>query len=325
MLKVETIKLGLKRVKLIEVTNDVGLKLVLCNIGASIYKCYIDEQKVSYESSSLNEFISSREYYGKTAGRTAGRIRNGTFVLNGKECHLKNGKFHSLHGGEGFSFKKYDTLIKENENEYSVIFDYVSKDKENGYPGILVNQIEYVIYKDKLTFEVRLKAISSKDTVCNLTNHTYWNLKNDSNSIILKHKVSIFASKYVIIDNDLLKVAINDVDKVFDFRKGKYIGTDIEDASLQNVALGYDHDWILDKDKGDLALSLINDDETLKLDVYTSNPVCHIYTGNYMKEKYRAMAIEMQRRIFDIDDGGVTLPKGDKYFEYIRYEFNKMR
>jgi aldose 1-epimerase len=324
MIYTDQYRFRMKKITTITVTNSKNLKVVFCSMGASIYKAYIGNKKITYGPRYLVDFLYDSHFYGKTAGRTAGRIKDGIIFVRGKKYKLSRPKIHSLHGGYGFSFKNYSYEYGEDNNEYFVKFKYVSLDKEKGYPGKLVNIVIYHIPKDKDEIILEFKAISSKDTVCNLTNHTYWNLNGIGNANILLHTLQINASHYVKINEDLLKEDILPVDQVFDFRKGKQVYKDIEEPSLQKVAKGYDHDWIIDNPNLDTpSLVVTSDTGELVLNVYTTNPVCHLYTNNYLegKEKYSAIAIEMQRRIFDIDKGAVDLKANESYHEITRYEF----
>lgn len=314
-------RIGFKKVTTITVTNSKNLRIVLCSMGASIFKCYFGNKKITYGPRYLVDFVYDSCFYGKTVGRTAGRIKNGLVLINGKRIHLAKSKIHSLHGGFGFSFKVFNYEYYENDEEYTVKFQYVSNDGEKGYPGKLVCDVIYHIFKEEDKFTIEYKAISSKDTICNLTNHAYWTLNNDKKNI-LDDTLFINADKYVRINKELLKEEILPVNEVFDFRKGKLIGKDILDPSIQEVAKGYDHDFILNDDS--YALKLVSPDG-LSLKVTTSNPVCHIYTNNYLngEDRYSAIAIEMQKRIFDVDEGAVDLHQNEKYHEYITYEFKK--
>lgn len=314
---------GLHFISKITIENGLGLKLVLSSFGASIYECYLNDIKLT-ENPSYKEFLSSLCYYGKTAGRTAGRIRNGLVKIDGKKYRLAHAKIHSLHGAKGFSFRNYKTIIKDKEDEIVVKFIHISKDMDQGYPGQLANEIIYRLSKKDNTFSIDLKARSKKNTICNLTNHTYWNLNGDREQI-LKHRVFIDAEEYVRIDKDLLKVSIDKVNETFDFRKEKEIGSNLFDKEIQDVALGYDHDWIVSPSVSTPKMTVVGDKTNIKLEVYTTNPVCHIYTNNYAseKEKYNSMAIEMQKRVFDVEEGAIDLKKNELYHEVIKYKFTE--
>ena len=312
---------GLHFISNVTIDNGLGLKLVLSSYGASIYECYLNDVKIT-ESPSYKEFLSSLCYYGKTAGRTAGRIKNGLVTIDGKKYRLAHKKIHSLHGGKGFSFRNYKTMIKDKEDEIVVKFIHISRDMDQGYPGQLANEIIYRLSKKENSFTIDLKARSKKDTICNLTNHTYWNLNGDRGSI-LKHRVFIDAEEYVKIDNNLLKIGVEKVNDTFDFRKEKEIGSNLFDNEIQEIAMGYDHDWIISSSKSSPQLVVTGDKSHIRMEVYTSNPVCHIYTNNYAKEdeKYNSMAIEMQKRVFDVEKGAIDLKKNELYHEFIKYRF----
>lgn len=324
MVKVDKESFRFNLISKIYIDNGKGLKLILSSFGASIYECYLNDIKIT-EAPDYKTFLYSKCYYGKTVGRSAGRIRNGIIKIDNKTYRLSKGKTHSLHGGNGFSFKNYKYSIEEDDKAIKVKFILISRDFDNGYPGHLVNIVIYRISKEKNEFTIEFKAKSNKNTICNLTNHAYWNLNGDRKEIF-DHKLYIDADEYVKIDGELLKISIDEVNDTFDYRKIKLIKEHIFDECIQNVAKGYDHDWILNESGLDKPkLILIGDKSKIKLKLYTSNPVCHIYTNNYAKptEKFNSMAIEMQKRVFDVAEGAILLKKNDDYYEMIRYVFEE--
>ena len=101
------------------------------------------------------------------------------FVLNGKEYNLplNQGKNH-IHGGPlGFNKRVWDS--KEIEN--GVLFTITSPDGDAGYPGNLTVKVAVTLIDGAITF--KYNAVSDKDTIINLTNHSYFNLNGDTNNI----------------------------------------------------------------------------------------------------------------------------------------------
>lgn len=56
-----------------------------------------------------------------------------------------------------------------------MVFSYYSKDGEEGYPGDLVTNIICEV-KDDNSLHMQFMATTTKKTVVNLTNHSYFNL-----------------------------------------------------------------------------------------------------------------------------------------------------
>lgn len=136
-------------------------------------------------------------YFGAIIGRYANRIENACFELNGKKYELaKNDGRNHLHGGIiGFNKVVWNAeIIKENNNECLQLI-YNSKDGEEGYPGNLHVKVTYTLTNDN-ELKIDYFAVSDKDTIVNLTNHSYFNLSGHSSGDILNHKVMINANKF---------------------------------------------------------------------------------------------------------------------------------
>lgn len=311
MINIKTKFIGLRKVKEIEIENDLGLKLVLINYGASLFQVYLKEKELLYTSHSLKEFIFSKAYLGKIIGRTSGRIKDSIININNKTYKLfKNGKHH-LHGGKGFSFKPFECEILEDDQSIKVDFYYLSKAYEDGYPGELEVKVSYFLFKNENKFRIEFSSISDEDTLCNLTSHAYWNLSSSKESIINHHLV-MNANKYIEVDNELIFKNIKDVDEVFDFRKGKTLGEYLFDEKLIKNSNGYDHDFILDSKE----VSLLNKD--FELIINSSYPICHVYTGNYLFDPYYGVALEFEKESYNIDK--LLLRKDQLYSEFIEYQ-----
>ncbi len=121
----------------ISVKNNKRLNIILCNLGASIRNIFIDDKKISLSPKDDSLFIRNDNYFGKTIGRTAGRIKNGEYILNGKNANLeKNDGNNNLHSGkDGYHQKLFDYEII-NDNDYTrVVFKYYSPNLDGGHLG----------------------------------------------------------------------------------------------------------------------------------------------------------------------------------------------
>lgn len=306
---------------LIEVSNNKNLKITFCSSGASIYSIYLKGRLITFAPDDFTFFCFNGLQFGKTLGRTAGRIKNGVAVINEKEYHLyKYGK-HTLHGGIGFQFQKYDFEEEEDEEEYRVIFSLISKDGDQGYPGRLENKIIYRLKKEEDKIRIDFKAQTSKDTLCNLSNHVYWNLDGDMSKTIFDHELMINASRYVVTDEELIYKDILPVNKTHDFTKGKKIKEHIFEDELKVPYLnGYDHDYILNKDNK-VDVILYSSSKDIKMEVTSSYPVCHLFTANFFDEahRYHSLALEFQKEVFFQEK--IILRKDDIYDEFIEFSF----
>ena len=182
-------------------------------------------------------------YFGAIIGRYANRIAHAQFVLDGKTYKVpQNDGPNSLHGGT----RGFDKVVWQGKPlANGVEFTYVSRDGDQGYPGTLTAIVRYTLSKNVLRIEYT--ATTDKDTVVNLTNHSYYNLSGAPD--ILKHELKLNASRYIPIDETFIPTGeLAGVEGTpFDFRKATAIGARINNQNEQlKRGKGYDHNWVLD-------------------------------------------------------------------------------
>ena len=243
-------------------------------------------------------FIDTRgTCFGATIGRTANRLAKGKFTLNGKEYTIPvNNNGNSLHGGiEGFDRK----LFEGKEADGKVVFSYLSRDGEEGYPGNLAVTITYKLLDDGIS--ITAQGTPDEDTLFAFTNHTYFNLEQSEN--VLDHELKIQADRYALSDeNGMMKDESEPVEGTpFDFRDFMKFSEHINDDNEQlRLAKGYDHFFPVEGTGMRLMAQLRRGG--LELDVESDLPGFHVYTGNYLPgctgkygvkyEEYSGVAIE---------------------------------
>ena len=226
---------------------------------------------------------------GGTIGPYANKISDGRFIINNNEyqleCNKDGGKSHSHGGTEGFDVQNWDSKILKDGIEFS----YYKKDMENGYPG---NVLTKVIYKfdNNNNLHIQYYATTDKDTIINLTNHTYFNLDGAENSYkdsILNHKVKLpNSSKITKINNIGIPTGefLDIKNTPFDFSEKKTIGTSInEDNEQLQFAKGFDHNYCVDNYDGKSLIEVaeIESEKTgITLKVSTNLPGFQFYTAN---------------------------------------------
>jgi aldose 1-epimerase len=224
-------------------------------------------------------------HFGALIGRYANRIGQAKFTLNGKTYNVpKNDGANSLHGGtQGFDKRLWTARMLP---DGGLELTYVSKDGEEGYPGTLTATVVYHL-TDTNELRIDYSATSDKDTVVNLTNHSYFNLKGAGSGDILGHIVTINADRYTPVDSGLIPTGeLRSVTGTpFDFQKATAIGARIEQADEQlKLGKGYDHNWVL-KRKGDgleVAARVEEPTSGRVLEVLTMQPGLQFYTGNFL-------------------------------------------
>ena len=234
----------------------------------------------------LNGYVAnfnspSVAFFGAIIGRYGNRIAHGSFTLDGKKYSLplNNGE-NTLHGGpHGFNNVVWQAKSITNGVELT----YLSKDGEAGYPGNLSAVVRYTLIKGDLRIEY--SATTDKDTVVNLTNHSYFNLAGQGD--ILNHQLTLHASRFTPVDAGLIPTGeLKSVEGTpFDFRKATAVGARINaDDEQLHRGRGYDHNWVLDSSGGKLteAAELYDAGSGRVLKVLTDQPGIQFYSGNFL-------------------------------------------
>ena len=260
-------------------TDDI--RMTVSNYGCTIIKLETVDKNGDFQNMVVTlkdkeDYLSQDKLIGAVVGRFANRIGGAEYSLDGKTYKLSqnNGENH-IHGGfKGFNQRIFDYKINQNQ----AVFTYHSPDGEEGYPGNLDLKVKYTLENRSLIIDYTAK--SDRDTIVNLTNHSYFTLGGDSGE---KLSLQINADYYVENDENSRATGkhINVEDTAFDFRKMKRVGQDINQNDPQLIgAKGYDHAFKL---KGESEqIRLYNEENGIEMTVSTDMPYTHIYSANYL-------------------------------------------
>ncbi|MFW6381129.1 MAG: aldose epimerase family protein, partial [Bacillota bacterium] len=281
-----------QQVYLYTLTNDKGMEMKVTNYGGRITALKVPDKEgelvdVVLGFDKLQEYLDNPNNFGAAIGRYGNRIADGQFTLDGKTYHLaqNNGDNH-LHGGfVGFDARVWNIKAVEEKGELSVVLTYVSQDGEEGYPGNLEIEMTYTLTDDN-ELKIDYYAETDKATVCNLTNHSYFNL-NGAKDTAMDHELMIAADYYTPIDDEWIPTgAIEPVAETpMDFLKATAVGDRINEDfwQLENGA-GYDHNYVLNTE-GDLdqvAATLYEPATGILMKMYTEEPGVQLYAGNFL-------------------------------------------
>jgi len=311
--------------------NKKGLEVKIIRYGASITHIFspdrsgnIDDIVLGFDS--IDDYINtSNPFFGCIVGRYANRIANARYVLNGDTVLLAHKNIHSVHGGvEGFDKKIWEV---ESYSDSTLVLYYISKDKEEGFPGNLKTRVAYSVSSSN-ELKIDYFATTDKPTPVNLTNHSYFNLSGKTGSTILNHELYLNAGYYTKVDKSLLPTgSILKVEgSAMDFTTSKNIGKDL--FKLEN---GYDHNWIINKSGGRLTLAAVAYDPLSGrgIEVRTTQPGIQFYSGNFLNEsvigknnigyqKYAGFCLETQH--YPDSPNHPTFPSTILYPDDIYYE-----
>jgi aldose 1-epimerase len=267
-------------------SNELGYNVSIITYGGAITSLWAPDRNGFFGDivlgfGSLEDYVSNPRYFGALIGRHANRIAGGRFALNGVEYQLpKNNGANHLHGG----FKGFDKRVwnaKEEEDVDTLHLSYFSKDGEEGYPGNVEAFVDYRLNGNELSIEYR--ASTDRDTIVNLTNHSYFNLKGQGT--ILKHELTLNADSFTPVSDDLIPTGeIKSVTGTpMDFRSGKAIGSE-----LDLTESGYDHNFVLNDWDGSLrsAVDLYEPVSGRVLEIFTDQPGMQFYSGNFLDASF---------------------------------------
>jgi aldose 1-epimerase len=273
--------------------TDRGLQVAMITYGAAISQLLAPDRHghradVVLGLSTLEEYVEKSPYFGATIGRYANRIAKGTFVLDGTTYHIPiNNDPNALHGGpEGFNTKVWDAVEVHEPHRVGVKFSYVSVDGEMGFPGTLSVDVTYTVNDcGELTLEYH--ASTDKNTVVNLTNHSYFNLAGEGQDTVYGHEVILNADSYTPIDATSIPLGPQAAvaGTPFDFRRKHTIGERIRVGTEQILnAHGYDHNWVLNPARHGLtkAAWVRHPGSGRVLECFTDQPGVQFYSGNFL-------------------------------------------
>jgi aldose 1-epimerase len=275
-------------VELYTLTNAKGSEARIMTYGGVVVSLKVPDRTgalgdVVAGFDSLEGYLTPPPYFGAIIGRYGNRIGGGRFSVGGKEYVLaKNNGPNHLHGGlRGFDKRVWSA---KQLSPQSIELSYLSKDGEEGYPGNLSATVTYTL-TDAHELRIEYSATTDKETVVNLTNHSYFNLAGDSD--ILGHEVVINADRFTPVDKGLIPTGeLKSVAGTpFDFRTAKTIGERIEQKDEQLIfGQGYDHNWVLNRTGPGLetAAKVTDSKSGRVMEVLTTEPGLQFYTGNFL-------------------------------------------
>jgi aldose 1-epimerase len=283
-----------KKTSLFILKNKHGLEAAITNYGGKVVSLLIPDRNGNFADvvlgfSSIHDYLTAKgPYFGALIGRYGNRIANGKFTLDGKIYTLPtNNGPNSLHGGKkGFNAVVWDAVQADS---HTLMLTYLSADGEEGYPGNLQVKVVYQLTDDN-ELRIEYTATTDKNTVINLTHHSFFNLAGECNATINDHILMINADKYTPVDETLIPTG--ELTAVagtpFDFREPKPITKDIFTPNKQlEYAKGYDHNFVLTKtlrggDAISLAARITEPVSGRTMEVWTNEPGLQFYGGNFL-------------------------------------------
>ena len=234
----------------------------------------------------LAGYLNDNSYFGAIVGRYANRIGGARFTIDGRvyELAANNGP-NSLHGGlQGFDKAVWNAEPIQAAGAAAVKLTHTSPDGDEGFPGKLSVSVVYT-FSDRGELAIDYEATTDMPTVVNLTNHSYFNLGGEGSGDVLGNVLTLNADRYTPVDAELIPTGqIAEVAGTpLDFRTGTTIGARIHDASIIELARGYDHNFVINRAReGEVKAAEVFDPTSGRvLEVFTSEPGVQLYVANH--------------------------------------------
>lgn len=313
-----------RKIVFIEVKNEGKLSAIFSNFGAGVFRLRYDNKPLILEFEDKEKWLYCKQFYGKTLGRVAGRIRcNGE--IDGEPYSLvETSDNYSLHGGytNSLSFKPWKYKVKEYKNRIDVIFEIKSKDLENGFPGDCKIRVTYQLFNNN-NFKIVYKAKTSTKTLVNLSNHNYYNFFNSKD--VSDYVLKVNASNYGEIDETIFITSTEKMPWYLDFERATKLNGRLNYIEKHVPVKTIDNTFVFNsiiKNKPQAILK----NKDCKLSLYTDYPAMNIFCDDLhepikftqfdeINNGRRALALEPQ--LYNFDTKSLVLRKGETYSHFI--------
>ncbi len=280
--------------KLFTLTNSNNLTAKLTNFGAVLVSLFVPDKNGNLSDvvlgfDSLDKYSTNDIcYFGSTVGRNSNRVKDAKFTLDGVTYSLDKNERNknNLHSGfNPYNERLWDYSVNEDHN--SVSFSLISPDGDQGFPGEFKITVTYTLTSNN-ELKIEYLGSSNKDTVANMTNHSYFNLAGHNNGSAMNQSLYINSDKFVEVDDELIPTGnlIDVTNTPLDFRNSKKIGLDINKNFEQlKFTGGFDHSFVINKTTSGIekVATLSDENSGRKMDVYTDSVGIQFYAGNFIE------------------------------------------
>ena len=277
-------------------TNNNGVRADFITLGATWVTMVVPDREgkmkdviLGYDD--LESYRKNTPHFGAPIGRNANRIGGAVITIDGKDYKLAvNNGPNNLHSGPDLYHNRiWDCQASETAQGDRLDFYLESPDGDQGYPGNAKITVSYTLSGDD-SLRIDYHMVCDADTVANFTNHCYFNLAGHDSGQVLEQQVWINASCYTPADE--VSIPTGEIVPVagtpMDFTRMKAIGRDIEEPFKALIlGNGYDHNWVLDHEPGELSLAAKAKDTASGrvMETYTDLPGIQFYTANFLKDE----------------------------------------
>jgi len=268
------------------------LKVEILNYGGIIRALYLPDKTgrmadIVLGHKNLEDYVENKGYLGCAVGRSSNRISGASFRLFDEKVTLEqNDGENNLHTGSGGLHRRLFTgEVHTFNNLPALLLSHTIEDGSDGFPGNLIVTIAYALTEDNALM-IDYRAVSDKNSLINLTNHSYFNLAGHDSGNIYGHTLEMDAQFYTPVDSKMIPTGevLRVKDTPFDFAtEPKPLGRDIHSALTQiNRCEGYDHNFVLGGTGYRKVATLAEPESGRVMSVLTDLPGVQLYTGNHL-------------------------------------------
>lgn len=279
-------------IKQYHLTNAAGMEACIINYGAIMTNLFVPDAEgkkrdVVLGFDELEGYYGNGGFIGATVGPLANRTAKAQFEMDGVICQLDvNDNDNNLHSHMEKGLHKRVWNAKELADANAVEFTISMPDGDIGFPGNKDFKVTFTLTEDN-EIKIDYAATSDKNTIINMTNHSYFNLSGHASGCAEHTCLQIKANEYVpVVAGAIPTGELPSVENTpMDFRQFHTIGERIRDDFEQlEVVGGYDHNYAIAKDNAGMekVTTAIDDNSKIQMDVYTDLPGIQLYAGNFI-------------------------------------------
>ncbi|MBQ8868290.1 MAG: galactose mutarotase [Oscillospiraceae bacterium] len=304
--------------------NKNGFAVSVINYGATVTNIIFDGRDLVLGYDNLEAYKSYKGFLGATVGRYANRICGGRVKIGENEFLLtqNNGENH-IHGGYvGFDKQNWTVTAATAGDEPSISLNHIFEDMEEGYPGELDVTVTFTVTAQN-SLKIEYKAISTEDTVINLTNHSYFNLSGGN---IFETELCMKAPFYTPVDEKLIPTG----------EIASVKGTEFDFLKPRKIERDYDNNFCLEGEADEIKISAYSRESDIEMLVKTSEPAVQLYTGAFLNSpegkggvpniKNAGFCLETQHYPDSPNHENfpsTLLKKGESFYSFTEYIFRK--
>ena len=275
-------------------TNREGASVSVLDYGGIVTRILVkdrdgrlDDVNLSFDD--INVYAKGlSSSMGMLIGRVGNRIRGAAFELEGQRYTLpQNDGGNCLHGGVGFGMRMWQARPVPGPERDALEMTLVSEDGDQGFPGRLEVRATYT-FDDANELGIRYQARTDKATLCNMTNHAYFNLDGHASGTVRGHVLQINADLVTEVGEGLIPTGrllpVRDV--AYDFTEPTLIGDVLDrmpECPGMTMAKGVDFNYCAGRERETKLIATLYSPGTGRvMEVITDQPGVQCYTGNYL-------------------------------------------